>query len=299
MIMKQHIVVGYDGSPAATAAVQWAADEAQRRDVDLELVHAYAIPVMYGAMGTGASPSTFEMVHDDAEFVAQEGRELVRTYAPDLRVHTKIAAGPPAAVLRELAQDAQLLVVGVSGHHALAGAVLGSVTSRLAGAVACPFVVVRPGVAAEDWDDLPVLVGLDGSAESEAALDLAFDMASRRGVPVLAVRVWDDTPIDGWSYTYALEVDRTATDARERKALHEQLDSWARKYPAVPVEPIVLRGHPAEALVRAGHLIERRPGLIVVGSRGRGGFTGLVLGSTSHGVIAHAECPVAVVHRPR
>ena len=118
-------------------------------------------------------------------------------------------------------------------------------------------------------------------------------------MPLLAVRVWDDTPMDGWSYTYALEVDRTAVDARERQALHEQLASWSDKYPDVPVEAIVLRGHPAEALVRAGHLIERRPGLIVVGSRGRGGFAGLVLGSTSHGVIAHAECPVAVVHGPR
>jgi len=257
--MKQHIVVGYDGSSAAAAAVQWAADEALRLDVDLELVHAYSIPVMKGALGTPASPSTFQLIHDDAELVAEEGRELVRSYAPSLRVHTRITAGLPAAVLRESATQAQLLVVGVSGHHALAGAVLGSVTSRLAGAVRCPYVVVRPGVAPEDWDDLPVLVGLDGSPESEAALDFALDTASRRRVPLLAVRVWDDTPIDGWSYTYALEVDRTATDARERASLHEQIESWAQKYPDVPVESIVLRGHPAEALVRAGHLIERRP----------------------------------------
>jgi nucleotide-binding universal stress UspA family protein len=295
--MKQHIVVGYDGSPAAIAAVQWAANEAQLRSVELELVHAYAIPVMYGAMGTGATPATFDAVRQDAEHIAMEGAELVHRTAPSLRVRTEIAAGPPAAVLRERARNAQLLVVGVSGHHALAGAVLGSVTSRLAGALDCPFVVVRPGVAVEDWDVLPILVGLDGSPVSDGALEFALDTASRRRVPLLAVRVWDDTPVDGWSYTYALEVDRTAMDADERQALRDQLDSWADKYPDVPVEAIVLRGHPAEALVRAGHLIERRPGLIVVGSRGRGGFAGLVLGSTSHGVIAHAECPVAVVHR--
>jgi nucleotide-binding universal stress UspA family protein len=298
--MKQHIVVGYDGSPAAIAAVHWAADEAQRRNVELELVHAYAVPVLYGAMGSGATPSTFEAVRHGAEQVAREGTELVHTSAPSLRVRTEIVAGPPAAVLRERALHAQLLVVGVSGHHALAGAVLGSVTSRLAGAVGCPFVVVRPGPAASLGSArLPVLVGLDGSPVSEAALEFAFDTASRRGVPVLAVRVWDGTPVDGWSAPYALDVDRTAMDAKERQALHGQLDSWADKYPDVPVEAVVLRGHPAEALVRAGHLIERHPGLIVVGSRGRGGFAGLVLGSTSHGVIAHAECPVAVVHGAR
>jgi len=297
--MKHSVVVGYDGSPAAVAAVHWAANEAQRRGAALELVHAYSIPVLYGAMGTGAGPSTFEAVRLDADHIANQGTELVRRTVPSMRVRTEIVAGPPAAVLRERAHHAQLLVVGVSGHHALAGAVLGSVTSRLAGAVYCPFVVVQPGTAVEDWDTLPVLVGIDGSTISEAALEFAVDTASRRGVPLLAVRVWDDTPIDGWSYTYALEVDRTAMDARERQALHEQLDSWADKYPDVPIEAIVLRGHPAEALVRAGHLIERRPGLIVVGSRGRGGFAGLVLGSTGHGVIAHAECPVAVVHGPR
>ena len=294
--MTQHIVVGYDGSPAATAAVHWAANEAERRSVDLELVHAYATPVMFGAMGAGASPSTFDAIRLDAEHIAGEGTQLVHREAPSLRVRTEIVVGPPAAVLRERSHDAQMLVVGVSGHHALAGAVLGSVTSRLAGAVTCPFVVVQPGIAVEDWDALPVVVGLDGSGSSETALEFAFDTASRRDVPLLAVRVWDDTPIDGWSYTYALEVDRTAMDARERQALHEQLTTWSDKYPDVQVDAIVLRGHPADALVRAGHLIERRPGLIVVGSRGRGGFAGLVLGSTSHGVIAHAECPVAVVH---
>jgi len=297
--MKQNIVVGYDGSPAAVAALHWAANEAQRRGIDLELVHAYTIPVMYGAMGPGAAPSTFEVIRLDAEHIAREGTDLVHRHDASLRVRTEIVAGPPAAVLRERSAHAEMLVVGVSGHHALAGAVLGSVTSRLAGAVTCPFVVVRPGRADDDDCALPVLVGLDGSPISEAALGFAFDMASRRRVPLLAVRVWDDTPIDGWSYTYALEVDRTATDARERQVLHEQLDSWSDKYPDVPVEAIVLRGHPAEALVRAGHLIERRPGLLVVGSRGRGGFAGLVLGSTSHGVIAHAECPVAVVHGAR
>lgn len=174
---------------------------------------------------------------------------------------------------------------------------LGSVAMRIATHARSPVVVVRTdphdGPSSPVAADAPVMVGVDGSAESELALGFALEEASLRRVGLVAVRTWDEEPLDGFLRVYPLEVDRSAMDERERTLLHEQVQGWAEKYPHVPITHSIVQGQPSGALLRQA--AEVGPALLVVGSRGRGGFTGLVLGSTSHELIAYASGPVAVI----
>ena len=149
----------------------------------------------------------------------------------------------------------------------------------------CPVVVVRePGPAASD---MPVVLGVDGSSV-EAAVAFAFDAAARRQVPLVAVHAWRDLMIDP-GLEAALDLDA----ADEQEILAERLAGWAEKYPEVPVQGRVVRARAARALVEASAHAQ----LVVVGSRGRGGLAGTLLGSVSRAVLLHAHCPVAVVRR--
>ena len=137
-----------------------------------------------------------------------------------------------------------------------------------------------------------MVVGVDGSPTSEAATAFAFEAASLRRVPLVAVHVWRDVLVDA---TMAPLLDWDVIDSDEREVLAERLAGWSEKYPDVPVRRLVARDRPARALVEESG----RAQLVVVGSRGRGGFHGLLLGSVSQALLHHAHCPVAVVRSPR
>src|SRR5690606_3692092 len=166
------------------------------------------------------------------------------------------------------------------------GLLLGSVAVGLGGHARCPLVVVR---AVQDSEPTaPVVVGVDGSPLSDPALAFAFEAAAVRGVALEAVHAWRELVGD---LDMATLLDWDAIETEERALLAERLAGWAEKYPDVPVRRVVTRERPARVLVEQS----RGAQLVVVGSRGRGGFTGLVLGSVSHAVLHHAHCPVAVV----
>jgi nucleotide-binding universal stress UspA family protein len=148
-------------------------------------------------------------------------------------------------------------------------------------------VVVR-GEAEERDPAAPVVVGVDGSPLSEAALAFAYEAAVMRKVPLVAVHTWWELILDPHVTSM---IDWAALENEEREVLAERLAGWGEKYPDVQVERLVLRDHPGHVLVEQS----KRAQLVVVGSRGRGGFTGLVLGSVSHAVLQRAHCPVAVV----
>jgi nucleotide-binding universal stress UspA family protein len=177
------------------------------------------------------------------------------------------------------------LVLGDRGLGGVAGLVLGSVAVALAAHGACPVVVVRGTARNQEG---PVVVGVDGSSVSEAALAFAFEAAAARGVELVAVHAWLPTAIDR-----ALEplVDWDVVAVEEDAILAERLAEWGQKYPQVTVRRTVVRDGAARALVDA----TRDGQLVVVGSRGRGNAAGLLLGSVSHGVLHAANCPVAVV----
>ena len=295
---RKPIVVGVDESEASRAAVQWAAREAVRRESPLTLMHCYTTPT-YAVPMVGVLPtSPYANAREDAERALEGAKATAAEVMGRRQVDTLMINGSAAAGLADEAPNAEMIVIGTSGRHQISGVTLGSVASRLAGNLPCPLIVIRAARSDAEWDQHPIVVGVDGSHASDSALEFAFDEASRRGVPLIAVRVWDDTVFNGYMRVYALPVDRHAVDLDENESLSQSLSPWRDKYPDVKTAQLVLRGHPVGAILE--HLESTgtelpQPGMIVVGSRGRGGFRGLVLGSTGHGLLAHATCPVAIV----
>jgi nucleotide-binding universal stress UspA family protein len=275
------VVVGVDGSASAYRAVEWAAGEAHRRGVRLRLVRAFSWTTADHPTGWVARYRD-EMLDVSRRQVARAVRVAADT-RPDVEAESQVEIGAPIEVLSSEARRAQLLVLGDRGLGEVAGLVLGSVAVSLAARGACPVVVVRGERAGADG---PVVVGVDGSPVSEAALAFAFDAAAARGVDLVAVHAWSPTAIDE-ELASLVEWDASAESA----VLAERLAGWGQKYPQVAVRRTVVRDGAVRALVTASAGAQ----LVVVGSRGRGNAAGLLLGSVSHGVLHGAHCPVAVV----
>ena len=207
---------------------------------------------------------------------------------PEVGTTMQVAIGAPIEVLGSEARRAQLLVLGDRGLGGLAGLLLGSVAVGLAAHGACPVVVVRGERGRAGNEERPVVVGIDDSSISEAALAFAFEAAAARGVGLVVVHAWSPTAIDD---ALAPVMDWGAAMAEEDAVLGERLAGWEQKYPGVAVRRTVVRDGAVRALVAAS----RDAQLVVVGSRGRGNATGLLLGSVSHGVLHASHCPVAIV----
>ncbi|GAA3458664.1 universal stress protein [Saccharothrix longispora] len=284
--MSEPIVVGVDGSSSALAAARWAATEAARHHVPVKLVHAYQLPVR-------GYPEIVLTGHDVRQAFEDTGRErlaeaegVVRQAVPGVEVETSLVLGGPAAVLVEESRRARLVVLGSRGLGGFSGLLVGSVAVAVSAHGACPVVVVREQVPTEG----AVVVGVDGSEISEQAVAFAFEQASVHGAPLTAVLAWTDFLVDG-AHGSRFTVDWAQVEDEERRLLAERLAGWQEKYPDVPVTRVVIRDRPVRALLQAA--ADAR--LLVVGSHGLGGFTGMLLGSTSQALVYHAPCPLAVV----
>lgn len=206
-----------------------------------------------------------------------------------LDVEQEMVVGFPIGVLGAGARHAQLMVLGSSGAGRVVGALAGSVAVALVAHAPCPTVVVRgPERRPDETAALPVVVGVDGSPVSEAAVAFAYDIASARKAPPVAVHTWRDLVADP---AIAPLLDREAIETDERELLAERLAGWAEKYPDVSVRRVVTRDRPAHRLLEESANAQ----LVVVGSRGHGEFAGLVLGSVSNALVHKAACPVAVI----
>jgi nucleotide-binding universal stress UspA family protein len=292
MVNSAPVVVGADGSESSLAAVEWAAREAHARGTGLRIVHAFFWPQLAVPLG----PSTFGdrdggLRNDARRLLAEAVHRAVDT-VPGAEVSGAMPeAAPVPALLRECA-NASLVVVGSRGLGGFGGLLLGSTAVQLAAHAPVPVVVVRggdPSARAAARGD--VVVGVDGSARSVEAVAFAFAEAQRLGTGLLAVSVSPPGLLDTVPVGVLLADDEEPEPAR---ALAEVMAGWAEKYPEVPVRRAVVRGNPARALI---DLAADAP-LLVVGSRGAGGFRGMLMGSVSQGVLHHARCPVAIV-RPR
>ncbi|HTJ33139.1 MAG TPA: universal stress protein [Dactylosporangium sp.] len=279
-ISAQRIVVGYDGSDEARWAVDWAAGEAERTGTQLQILTAYQLawPGAYYAVAA----EQFELARQAAEQTVAEIVARVRERGTGIDVFGTAVDGLAAGALLDLADaGAGTIVVGSRGSGGLTGLLMGSVSQQVATHSPVPVVVVRGRSAATDG---PVVVGVDGSASSDDALAQAFAAAQARGTELVAVRAHVTPPQPA--------LPPPDLEAHERAALDASLAPWLVRYPDVKVEALVAAGRAAKVLVGVSDTAQ----LVVVGSRGHGGFAGLLLGSVGQQLMHHAECPVLIVH---
>ena len=288
------IIVGVDGSDTSRLAVAWAAREAAARHRPLRILHAFLWPMIDSHLvPLPAGPADGGLRHLAEEMLAEAAAEA-RAIAPGVDVTTELAVCAPAARLIAESSEAAMIVVGNRGLGGFTGLLIGSVGIQVSAHAHCPVVVIRAGSADEVAGPAAgqVVAGVDGSDRSEATLDFAFEEASLRGVGLTVLHAWtvpvSTAPGDMLPAVY--DVDVVKED--EARLLAETLAGWQEKYPDVPVRRLLLHSPVARELIRLSQGAE----LLVLGARGRGGFTGLLLGSVSHAAIQHAACPVAVVH---
>ncbi|PRX43693.1 nucleotide-binding universal stress UspA family protein [Prauserella shujinwangii] len=288
------VVAGFDGSDNARRAVHWAAAEALARDRSLLVVQSFEWGIPLIARGaTSASEYGVDRIREFAESALRDLVTEVRDAHPGLTVTSQMPDGAPEETVPLLAEGAaaELVAVGGSGRGAVARAALGSTVGELARTLRCPLVVVRDGEGEDVPRSGPVVVGVDGSAASDRAIEFALDFAARHGAPVRAVHAWSDWPLDITVSAPLGQVGQDeATDAAEKLA-REHVETRRDRFPDVPVEWHSVADRPGSALLE----LAGDARLLVVGSHGRGAVRRVLLGSVSNAVVHHAPCPVAVL----
>ncbi|MBF6137328.1 universal stress protein [Nocardia otitidiscaviarum] len=282
------IIVAVDGSEISYQAVKWAAVEADLRRAPLHIITSYAVPTGRGSR-TGMGAAETAWLRSDGARVLGEASTVAHATVPgeSITVSTEFTFDPIIPTLMRLSADAAMIVVGNRGRGAVRRALLGSVSTAISRRAQCPVAVVH-GVSETDADAarLPVVVGVDGTENSQPAIEMACEEASRRKVGLLAVHAWGETngydlPVVGW----------TAIHETEAVLLGQGMAGFAERYPEVPMERVVVCDTPVRALLNHADKAQ----LLVVGTHGRGGFPGMLIGSTSTALLQHAQCPVLVV----
>ena len=290
------VVVGVDGSEGSRAALRWSALEAHRRQLPLRIVAAGGLDAVMPATASELWGHLWAHQESWANDVVNEAADLARQTAP-VEPQTAVYLTEAAVVaLQGEAESAGLLVVGSRGRGAAIASRLGSTAIVLTQQASCPVVVV-PGGPFDVETGGDVVVGVDGSQTSQRAVECAVAEAARRKTGRTAVHAWT-LPWLRSTLSIRHEVVNVTRPAMQQEAaavLSESLAEIRQKHPAVPVVEQVVEERPAVALVEASHDAP----MLVVGSRGRGGISGLLLGSVSQAVLHQAHCPVAVIRRPQ
>ncbi|MEU8360082.1 universal stress protein [Nonomuraea sp. NPDC048882] len=295
--MNGHIVAGVDGSAPATAAVEWAAADAQRRGAALRVVHVCE-PRVHDVHVSEPRVHDVQVseprVHDESaascagvlEAAVRRARELTR----DVEVSGDLLGGDVVRALLAESHSADSVVLGSRGRGGFAGMLLGSVGLAVAGHATGPVVIVRAPTPL--WYDR-VVAGYDGSEHAEVALDYAVEQARARGSQLHVVYAWQLPAFSAYAAPYAVPYGGLLEDlmAEQFHRVAERIAGRRERDPGLVITDEQVCAHPITALVEAG----RTADLVVVGSRGLGGLASAVLGSVGHGVLHHVTCPVAVV----
>ncbi|MEV5529528.1 universal stress protein [Streptomyces prunicolor] len=283
--MTRPITAGVDGSAESLAALAWAGREAVRRGLALRVVHVWRYEE-HQALDAGDRETQDRWVRDAA---AEAAREVAERH-PGLDITTDVLEGDPVDALTAAAADAELLVLGSRGHGPVVGFLLGSVGQQVIADSVRPVVLVRAGDEAAGRE---IVVGQHGDPEdSAAALGFAFGTAAARGATVRAVRAWTLPPVFAYSPGSMRLLDEAGgLEPYEKKGLAEALEPWRERFPDVPVVEHVEIGSAGQVLLS----VAGRAQLMVVGRRAHRTAVGARIGSVAHGVLHHAECPVAVV----
>jgi len=282
------IVVGTDGSASADAALTWAADEARRHGRPVHIVHA----IEY----VGPRVSYDYMPHEETQAagarIVERALATVVTRHPELDITTEVKTQDATQLLITASQAAAMVVVGSRGHGGFHDLILGSTCMQTAMHAACPVAVIRPQAPVPPDRRVighPVVVGVDGSPRSERAVEIAFAEAHLRRDRVIALHAWQRPAASGFGDAPVV-YDAETLEKLETTLLTEHLAAARDLYPEVEVVLQVMEAPTAAALIEASTGAD----LVVTGSRGHGGFTGLLLGSVSHALIHHARCPVLI-----
>ncbi|MFI8071489.1 MULTISPECIES: universal stress protein [unclassified Streptomyces] len=287
--MTRPITAGIDGTEESLAALDWAAREAVRRDVALRVVHAWRFQ-SYEGIDAGDRDTQRGWARDAVG-------EAVRTVTgrhTGLDVSTEVVEGGSVDVLVAAAAEAELLVLGSRGHGPVVGFLLGSVGRQVIAEAARPVVLVRAGdQATAEAAGREIVVGQEGDPEDSAdVLRFAFETAAARGATVRAVRAWTLPPVFAYSPGSLRLLDEAGgLEPYEKEALAAALQPWRERFPGVPVVEHVELGSAGQVLLS----VTARAQLMVVGRRARRTAVGARIGSVAHGVLHHADCPVAVV----
>lgn len=284
------VVVGVDWGEAGRAAVEHAAATAAIRHLPLRLVHVIEPPPYAGRAVHVGSGSLELVLRKAGQRLLDEAVDVLALAHPTLQVVSAVVPGDAVEVLVEESRDAERLVLGTRGAGLFHELLLGSTALEVTASAACPVVVVRP----VPTDDLPrhgVVVGVDGSVVSQAALGFAFAAADELAEPLVVVHAWTDPARLAPRIQLPVVYDPALVAHEERLVVAEAMAGFAERHPDVAVDVRVEHDHPVHAVTAAAALAR----LVVVGSRGRGPVGALFLGSVSHGVLHHATAPVAVV----
>jgi nucleotide-binding universal stress UspA family protein len=283
---KPLVVVGVDGSPGSVLAVDWAASAAERRGARLELLYAEVpTPPVVGLEPAPVAP----LAPDTVPYFLEEARKRVVVAWPGLDVGLWPTVGGPASSIIERSRHADVVVVGAHGRSMLGRLFLGSVSHHVAAHARCLAVVVRgrlPEATA------PVAVGIDDSPTARLALEVAFEEARARRVPLVVFHAWQDIPATGYGVWAPPPQLADELRAEAETLLADTVRGWPEKYPDVEVRTRVEHSHPMTAVVTESE----RAQLVVLGAHGRGHFAGMAVGSVPSAAVREAACPVMVVH---
>jgi nucleotide-binding universal stress UspA family protein len=282
------VVVGVDGSECARGAAQWAAEEAFRRHAALRLVNTYMLPSAGYSNYNPYPADLLTQLQLEGAGILSETAEALRQDYPTVEISTRQVHGDAATGLRRASADAVLTVVGKNGRHRVT---LGSVAADIAASNPVPVAVIGRG---NTHPDGPVVVGVDGSPASEAGAGFAFAAAALRSAPLVALHCWTDPVPDVPAPARSVvTVEPQPHAGAHRTRLTESLAGWAARYPGVHVQQVLVHDRPTSTMLKYAGTAQ----LVVVGTRGHGRLTRMLLGSTSRALINLADCPV-VVARP-
>lgn len=293
MTTTNEIIVAVDGSDAAKTAVRWAANTALKRQAPLRIAASYTMPQFLYAEGMVPPQELFDDLQGETQDKINQAEDIAREIAPDITIEHTIAEGSPIDMLLEMSKEATMIVMGSRGLGGLSGMVMGSVSASVVSHAHCPVVVVRQDNPVNEQTKYgPVVVGVDGSDVSEHATEYAFAEAAARGAELVAVHTWIDMQVQASLAGLAAAQEQWDTiEAEQRELLAERLEKFTEKFPDVKITKVVTRDRPVRALAEASEGAQ----LLVVGSHGRGGFKGMLLGSTSRALLQSAPCPMMVV----
>lgn len=301
MTRRDEVLVGVDGSTASLHALDWAAQHARTRGWGLHLACAYTLPAFTAAsLDGGYAALDDSAIREGAAAVLAEAAARVADLG--VPVTSKVYTGDAGGVLVEVSRQVRLAVVGTRGRGGFADRLLGTVSSALPAHAYCPTVVVPlrdgQGHLVPEGAEIPVtrpvqriVVGVDGSEQAEKALRCAITEAEAWGASLTAVAGVPLGAMTGALSWLPAAVDHEQVLRDMEEGLDVLVDKALVEHPDLTVRRIVLDGTGAELLTEFSVATD----LIVLGSRGRGGFRGLLLGSTSQAVLHHASCPVMVV----